>query len=216
MSFIAGYLLGLGESGGAPVIRSLTVTENGEYRAPDGVDGYDPVYVNVPDRYDEGYEDGFRDGYDEGYDEGYNEGYDDGYDKGCEDGKGNGEYTFPEGTEYEDIIEFIGDDTVVDKTLGYGVSAVYKISESDPTRMDIMAVVVDSNGNHITNIKGNNAPIKNDWRIDNIHVYSDGWCEITWSYLKSDGTRGTTSDWGYSTYLKGFGESGHTFGVSNS
>ena len=33
--------------GGEAVIRSLDVTENGTYRAPSGVDGYNPVNVNV-------------------------------------------------------------------------------------------------------------------------------------------------------------------------
>ena len=44
-------------SGGAN-IQSLTVTQNGRYDAPAGVDGFDPVDVNVPDRYDEGHTDG--------------------------------------------------------------------------------------------------------------------------------------------------------------
>ena len=36
-------------SGGAePVIEALSVTSNGTYTAPDGVDGYSPVTVNVP------------------------------------------------------------------------------------------------------------------------------------------------------------------------
>lgn len=34
--------------GGAPVIEALSVTENGTYTAPAGVDGYSPVTVNVP------------------------------------------------------------------------------------------------------------------------------------------------------------------------
>ena len=34
--------------GGEPVIESLSVTSNGTYTAPDGVDGYSPVTVNVP------------------------------------------------------------------------------------------------------------------------------------------------------------------------
>jgi hypothetical protein len=34
--------------GGAPVIESLSVTTNGTYTAPSGVDGYSPVTVNVP------------------------------------------------------------------------------------------------------------------------------------------------------------------------
>lgn len=48
MSFIAGYLLGLEEGGGAN-IQPLTVTENKEYNAADyGCDGFQPVLVNVP------------------------------------------------------------------------------------------------------------------------------------------------------------------------
>lgn len=37
-------------SSDAPVIRSLSVTENGTYTAPDGVDGYSPVVVDVPEK----------------------------------------------------------------------------------------------------------------------------------------------------------------------
>ena len=44
---------------GSKVIQSLTVTANGTYTAPEGVDGYNPVYVKVPDKYDKGYSDGF-------------------------------------------------------------------------------------------------------------------------------------------------------------
>lgn len=44
-------------------VESLTVTANGTYNAPDGVDGYDPVIVDVPG-YDEGYEDA-KDKYEE-------------------------------------------------------------------------------------------------------------------------------------------------------
>ena len=35
-------------AGGDPVIEPLEITENGTYTAPDGVDGYSPVSVNVP------------------------------------------------------------------------------------------------------------------------------------------------------------------------
>ena len=34
--------------GGEPVIEALSITSNGTYTAPDGVDGYSPVTVNVP------------------------------------------------------------------------------------------------------------------------------------------------------------------------
>ena len=35
-------------TGGTPVINSLSVTENGTYTAPTGVNGYSPITVNVP------------------------------------------------------------------------------------------------------------------------------------------------------------------------
>ena len=37
-----------GGGGAAPVIQALSVTENGTYTAPSGVDGYSPVTVQVP------------------------------------------------------------------------------------------------------------------------------------------------------------------------
>lgn len=87
-------------SGGSKVIQPLSVTENGEYEVPKGVDGYNPVNVNVDDRYDEGYQDGYSQGsedtrteiltnpddpthiaiHDEGYQDGYNDGYSDGFE----------------------------------------------------------------------------------------------------------------------------------------
>ena len=56
---------------GRGVIKSLTVTKNGTYTAPAGVDGYSPVSVGVPDRYSEGYNDGHKDGYKDGYNDGF-------------------------------------------------------------------------------------------------------------------------------------------------
>lgn len=49
MSFIAGYLLGLGQGGKKPNVKPLSVSQNGSYNAADyGADGFDPVLVNVP------------------------------------------------------------------------------------------------------------------------------------------------------------------------
>ena len=48
--------------GSPAAIQPLTVTQNGRYEAPEGVDGFNPVIVNVPDRYDKGYEQGYSDG----------------------------------------------------------------------------------------------------------------------------------------------------------
>ncbi len=47
--------------GSPPVIIPITITKNGHYEAPEGIDGYNPIDVNVPDRYDEGYKDGYKD-----------------------------------------------------------------------------------------------------------------------------------------------------------
>lgn len=47
MTFAEAAAIMLGESS-SPVIQSITITENGTYKAPKGVDGYDPVVVNSP------------------------------------------------------------------------------------------------------------------------------------------------------------------------
>lgn len=91
-SFDEGVLLGLllggsgGGTGNKPVIKPLTVTTNGTYTAPSGVDGYSPVSVGVPDRYDEGYQAGYDDGYSDGYDDAK-----DIYEKLIAQGNGDGE-----------------------------------------------------------------------------------------------------------------------------
>lgn len=45
---IAGIETGGGSAPANPIIESLSVTENGTYTAPNGVDGYSPIEVNVP------------------------------------------------------------------------------------------------------------------------------------------------------------------------
>lgn len=92
-SFEEGILLGMllarGNAGIAPekpVIEPLTVTQNGTYTAPNGIDGYSPVSVGVDDRYDEGYQDGYDDGYSDGYDDAK-----DIYEKLIAQGNGDGE-----------------------------------------------------------------------------------------------------------------------------
>lgn len=78
-------LVAIQMSGGgtSAVVKPLTVTENGTYTASDyGCDGFDPVNVQVPDRYDEGYADGYNEGHEVGYTEGYDVGHSDGYNEG--------------------------------------------------------------------------------------------------------------------------------------
>ncbi len=49
VSYAMGKAAG-GGGGGTPVINPLSISENGTYSAPSGVDGYSPVSVNVPSR----------------------------------------------------------------------------------------------------------------------------------------------------------------------
>ena len=213
---------------GKAVIRPLTVTTNGIYTAPSSIDGYSPVSVSVPDRYDEGHQEGYNEGHQEGYDEGYTDGDKAGrtaqkeicdkekvilIDRITELEEKQG-YTFPEGTDYDSIHSFVGADTVIDKTIGYGVGTITVASPSDPTREDVWVIVVDSTGKEITKIHGTNAPVEIDWRVDSIYVHSTGYVDTTWSYKDGD-TRKTVEYTYYSVYLDGFGSSGHEITVRN-
>ena len=113
-----------------PVIQPLTVTENGEYKVPAGVDGFNPVSVKVPDRYDEGYQDGYKDGYQKGCEDTRNEietNSDDPthekiYGDGYADGLTDGGCTFPTGTTFDDALSFMGDaGTISDTTTGVSI-----------------------------------------------------------------------------------------------
>lgn len=229
---MVGLLLGGGNSKKEPVIKALSVTENGVYTPPSGVDGYAPVSVLVSDRYDEGYADGYEDGYDDGYQDGYDNGEKDTRDEIANNpddpthkeiydkGKDEGEYTFPEGTEYDDIVNIIGStDTLTDQTLGYGVSVVENISD-DPytglTMKEVSVKVVDSDGNIVDGLYGVRADAATDWQVEKTYIFTDGKWEITFSYKDNlSGERKTITYNGYKAILKTFGESGHTFGVSN-
>lgn len=48
-------------SGGSKVIQPIAITQYGDYeiKAPEGVDGYNPVHVTLKDRYQAGYTDGW-------------------------------------------------------------------------------------------------------------------------------------------------------------
>lgn len=54
-----------------PIIQPLEVTENGAFSVFEGVHGFNPVKVAVPERYEEGFKDGYSHGYEIGYPEGY-------------------------------------------------------------------------------------------------------------------------------------------------
>ncbi len=76
------YAMGRQAGGGGSVtVEALSVTENGTYTAAAG-EAYNPVEVDVPDRYLDGYSEGYREGYDSGHTDGYGAGYDEGYGAG--------------------------------------------------------------------------------------------------------------------------------------
>ena len=67
--YAEGYQKGQGDNDF--VTEPLEVTKNGTYTPSEGVDGFETVSVEVPERYDEG----FAEGKEEGYNEGYNKGF---------------------------------------------------------------------------------------------------------------------------------------------
>ena len=201
-------------SGGSGVIQSLSVTQNGPYEAPKGVDGFNPVIVNVSDRYDEGFQ--------AGYTEGDNDGREaqkkicdeekailieeiDKQDKEIEELKKKQGYTFPEGTSYEDIYQFVGDDTVTDITIGYSVRTDITPIEGDTQNANNTKVrVVDSSGKIVDDIAGwDYCP---DGKVYSIQISTNGDYIVRTSFLTYSGN---------SRYLVGFGSSDHQINVQS-
>lgn len=60
--FAASAAIMMWGNGKKPVIQSIAITQYGDYeiKAPGNVDGYNPIHVNLKDRYDEGYKDGYN------------------------------------------------------------------------------------------------------------------------------------------------------------
>ena len=242
MSFIAGYLLGLGEGGGAN-IQSLSVTENKEYNAADyGCDGFNPVDVNVPDRYDEGY----QDGYDEGYADGeaavkakiqsktitangtYTaaadglDGFDpvivnvaDRYDEGYQDGVQHGEYIFPDDTSFDDIFAITdGTSNIIDKTRGQYLGIRRYTRQSSETRYVTEVGIFDSSTGELAD--GGYFWAWDGYGFEDVKIVSVNTATGEWKIVKKDYYGEYTIFYtGTSKALIGFGAAGNQIGVQN-
>lgn len=150
-------------SGGGKVIQPLSVTEYGTYSidAPDDVDGYNPVNVQLPDRYDEGYQDGYKKGHEDGYSEGYADGESavkakiqsktitengvyyaaddglDGFDPVNVQVPSSGGYKIPSSISADEFIKFVGGEAIVtDTTTGVCIMYEYPYVEyGDMTKL---------------------------------------------------------------------------------
>ena len=122
--FAASAAIMMSGGGKSAVIQPLTITSNGTYTAPDGVDGYSPVIVGVPDRYDEGYEQGYKDG--------------------CDDTK----------TTYEKIIRQLNGDgeTVTDDNGNTIDNAI--VADDDSEINDVLRGIVFPNGGGSVSVDG--------------------------------------------------------------
>lgn len=114
---------------GSAVIHPITITKNGVYAAPAGIDGYSPVSVGVPDRYTEG----------------YNKGYQDGYNDGCNDTKNI----------YEDIIKQIdGDLPPVIDDKGNEIPNALTPDNDDDLKKYLQAIIFSSSDGGAVTVQG--------------------------------------------------------------
>lgn len=227
-------LAGGGSSGGK--VKPITITENGVYNAPEGYVGFEPVTVDVPDRYQEGYDKGHDDGVKSvvispltvtangtysaadyscnGFDP-VNVNVPDRYQEGYEDGQEHGKYTFPDGTSYSDVVNIIGGDAVADETLGVQVRTTETYGED---MYSTQTIVYDLSGNPLSTLRS--------WGFANSFLPTWGMPKVTyfsvtdsttgaWKIIYTWDSGGTSEFTGTDTYLIGFGADGHKYSASN-
>ena len=206
--------------GGDKKIRLLSVTENKEYHASDyGCDGFDPVVVNVPDRYQDGYNQGCNDTRNEIETNPDDPTHKKIYDEGYADGTQSGEYVFPDGTSFDDVFNISGGTgNVVDKTLGcyLGVKYIHSYDAGGRDYYTTIAGIFDSatnqtvTGGHFYQI-GNYSPVTA--KIISADTATGNWTvEFTYTDNGNVTTRTMT---GKSTALVGFGAAGHQIAAAN-
>ena len=227
-------LAGGGSSGGK--VKPITITENGVYNAPEGYVGFEPVTVDVPDRYQEGYDKGHDDGVKSvvispltvtangtysaadyscnGFGP-VNVNVPDRYQEGYEDGQEHGKYTFPDGTSYSDVVNIVGGDAVADETLGVQVRTTETYGED---MYSTQTIVYDLSGNPLSTLRS--------WGFANSFLPTWGMPKVTyfsvtdsttgaWKIIYTWDSGGTNEFTGTDTYLIGFGADGHKYSASN-
>ena len=185
-----------GEAAVKAKIQSKTITANGTYSAADdGLDGFDPVIVNVADRYDEGH--------DEGYDEGY------------QDGVQHGEYIFPNDTSFDDIFAITdGASNIIDKTRGQYLGIRRYTRQSSETRYITEVGIFDSSTGEIAD--GGYFWAWDGYGFEDVKIVSVNTATGEWKIAKKD-YYGEYTDFytGTSKALIGFGAAGNQIGVQN-
>lgn len=225
-----------GESSGGGKVKPITITENGVYNAPEGYVGFEPVTVDVPDRYQEGYDKGHDDGVKSvvispltvtangtysaadyscnGFDP-VNVNVPDRYQEGYEDGQEHGKYTFPDGTSYSDVVNIVGGDAITDETLGVQVRTTETYGED---MYSTQTIVYDLSGNPLSTLRS--------WGFANSFLPTWGMPKVTyfsvtdsttgaWKIIYTWDSGGTNEFTGTDTYLIGFGADGHKYSASN-
>jgi hypothetical protein len=193
----------------AAVTDQLSVTANGTYTPPQGVDGYDSVTVNVP-TYQQEYEEMLECQSEIAELLDLQEPYDcEDIKQAIEDGTG---YTFPSGTEYNDIVALVGDDRITDKTVGKYLVGTFDNTHYWNKRFDL--TLYNSDGTYNTQLASWGLGGELDLTRWELIVNDSATGNFTITVYQSDGTIRATDTYTESAMID-FGATGNTFSVKS-